>query len=562
MAVERSPQFVLDLGSVIQARLRALAEQRRIIRAREEAEFQRRILEEGLSLEDQLAYRNQQLEREKRRRFPDQDFISALKTEIATLRKMIRQRKFRQKYYDFLQMAAAGRKSISDEIEFLQEELVNAIDDETRDEIRERIIDLTRRKLAIDQAVEDQKIQFYTKDRTLQSYDKAIELVKKQLSKIEVMKNPEVATAYQLKLQALQQEKASIAVEEKINDLLIDMSKASDYAYPSLMKLNKLNSLLSTADENTPVTINGVRYNSEREFWQATLDKFINTEFADAFNREVNKNLSLVKTQRGQVPDGFIEDITRRLRNLKSNPALTPYRDVITSLSQEVSSTILSEKIDDVKKEFNLGTSLATRFDVWKAKNRIRAYQKYFPDISLDPILKQFDEMAAEKQLQLSKEVLSAAVTYREQHPEATWEEAIKKVTPLVGAITPKEELFKPKTAEELGKGLVEKAKAPEKLLKEEQKQKEEIIEEEKRLEKELAGEKVEEPKMVKPPKEEEFTVHKVQAGETLWSIAKKYLGSGRRWKELLKPEGTPFTAAEARRLRVGQEIKIPKIKQ
>jgi len=564
MAVERLPQFVLDLGEVVQARLRALAEQREIIRAREEAEFQRRILEEGLLPEEQLAYRQQQLEREQNRAFPDQNFIAALKKEIASLKKIIRQRKFRQEYYDFLQEAAAGRKSISDEINFLQDQLADAIDDETRDEIRDRLIALIQRQTAIDKAVEDQKIEFYSKDRTLESYDKAIDLVRKQLSKIEVIKNPEVANAYRLKLQALQQERASIVVEEQLNDLAIEMSRASDYAYPSLAKLNKLHSLVSAADENTPVIINNVRYNSAREFWQSTLDNFVNTQFATDFTQEVKKNLSLVKTQKGKVPDGFIEDISSRLDNLKNNPILKNYPDVVTALRQDVASAVLSEKIDDIKSEFNLGTSLATRFDVWKAKNRLFSYQKYFPDVSLEPALKQFEEMAAEKQLQLSQEVLSAAVSYREQHPEVSLEEAIKKVTPLVGAIVPKEELTKPKTTEELGRELAKKAEAPEELLKEERKQKEEVVKEEERLMKEAAktleGE-AEQPEMIKAPKEEEFATHKVQAGETLWSIAKKYLGSGRRWKELLKPEGTPFTAEEAKRLQVGQEIKIPKLK-
>ena len=79
------------------------------------------------------------------------------------------------------------------------------------------------------------------------------------------------------------------------------------------------------------------------------------------------------------------------------------------------------------------------------------------------------------------------------------------------------------------------------------------------------------EQKLIKPEKQElvkseeqkqpEMITHKVKEGETLWSIAKKYLGSGTRWKELLKPEGTPFTSAEAKKLQVGQEIKIPKLK-
>ena len=563
MAVERAPQFVLNLGNVIKARLQSLAEQRKIIQAREEAEFQRRVIEQGLSLEDQLSYRLQQLEREQKKRFPDQDFISAIKLEISNLKKLIRQKKFRDKYYTFLQEASLGRKSVSDKLNFLYDQLESVVDEDIKDQIRERIIELNNLKLEIDRSVENQRIEFYEKDRTLDSYNKAIDLVKKQLSRTDVIKNPEILTAYQLKLQALEQEKAQIAVEQKINELTVEMAKASDSLYPSLTKLKKLNLYLSTAREDMPVTINGVRYNSEKEFWQTTLDKFVNTEFIDDFKNEVSKNLKVIKTKQGKVSDDFISDISNRLTSLKNNPLLANYKDAILNLSQQVSSTVLSEKIEDIKSDFSLGTSLATRFDVWKAKNKLMSYQKYFPDISLEPVLKQFDEMAAEKQFELQQEVLSTAADIIKQTPELTWEEAIRKASGVVGAIVPKEELMKPKTTEELGKELLKTAEKPEKLRAEEEKQRQEIIKEQEKLAKEKKLAEAPEEKLLKTKEEKapEMITHKVQEGETLWAIAKKYLGSGTRWKELLKPEGKPFSAAEAKKLQVGQEIKIPKIK-
>jgi len=564
MAVERAPQFVLNLGNVIKARLQSLAEQRKIIQAREEAEFQRRVIEQGLSLEDQLSYRLQQLEREQKKRFPDQDFVSAIKLEISNLKKLVRQKKFRDKYYNFLQEASLGRKSVSDELNFLYDQLEGVVDEDIKDQIRERIIELNNLKLKIDRSVENQRIEFYEKDKTLDSYNKAIDLVKKQLSRTDVIKNPEILTAYQLKLQALEQGKAQIATEQKINELTIEMAKASDSLYPSLTKLKKLNLYLSTAREDMPVVINGVRYNSEKEFWQTTLDKFVNTEFIDDFKNEVSKNLKVIKTKQGKVSDDFISDISNRLTSLKNNPLLANYKDAILNLSQQVSSTVLSEKIDDIKSDFSLGTSLATRFDVWKAKNKLMSYQKYFPDISLEPVLKQFDEMAAEKQFEVQKEVFAAASDLIKENPELTWDQAIKKASASVGVTIPKEELMKPKTTEELGRELVEKAEKPEVVKAEEEKQKKEIIEEREKLSKK-------EQKLVKPEKQglvkseeqkqPEMITHRVKEGETLWSIAKTYLGSGTRWKELLKPEGTPFTSAEAKKLQVGQEIKIPKLK-
>ena len=52
--------------------------------------------------------------------------------------------------------------------------------------------------------------------------------------------------------------------------------------------------------------------------------------------------------------------------------------------------------------------------------------------------------------------------------------------------------------------------------------------------------------------------LYTVAKGETLWQIAKKYLGSGMRWKEIKTPEGVTFTEKTARELKVGQKLIIP----
>ncbi|MEB3178449.1 MAG: glycoside hydrolase family 19 protein [Nostocaceae cyanobacterium] len=49
-----------------------------------------------------------------------------------------------------------------------------------------------------------------------------------------------------------------------------------------------------------------------------------------------------------------------------------------------------------------------------------------------------------------------------------------------------------------------------------------------------------------------------IKTGDTLFIIAEKKLGDGNRWREIMKPNGAPFTEEEARNLQVGQEVCIP----
>ncbi len=48
-----------------------------------------------------------------------------------------------------------------------------------------------------------------------------------------------------------------------------------------------------------------------------------------------------------------------------------------------------------------------------------------------------------------------------------------------------------------------------------------------------------------------------VKSGDTLFIIAQQQLGDGNRWREIKKPDGTPYTDADAANLHVGQEICI-----
>jgi chitinase len=49
-----------------------------------------------------------------------------------------------------------------------------------------------------------------------------------------------------------------------------------------------------------------------------------------------------------------------------------------------------------------------------------------------------------------------------------------------------------------------------------------------------------------------------VKSGDTLTLIAERQLGDGSRWKEITKPNCTPFTDDEARRLQPGDEVCLP----
>lgn len=61
-----------------------------------------------------------------------------------------------------------------------------------------------------------------------------------------------------------------------------------------------------------------------------------------------------------------------------------------------------------------------------------------------------------------------------------------------------------------------------------------------------------------KPSVPERSSGVSLRRGDTLWEVAQKQLGSGNRWRELRKADGSQFTEKETRRLTVGTQVHLP----
>lgn len=61
-------------------------------------------------------------------------------------------------------------------------------------------------------------------------------------------------------------------------------------------------------------------------------------------------------------------------------------------------------------------------------------------------------------------------------------------------------------------------------------------------------------PATLRPPAPPSTRMHVVRKGDTLWSIAKRYLGDGKQWPRLVKAN----PGLDPQKLHVGQTLKVP----
>jgi len=609
-----------------------------------------------------------------------------LETTISSTKKLVRARKFRDRYFGVLGDIVAGRKSLEDHITFLKDQLEEEWDREIKDEIQESLLKLEQQKRDTDRGIIDSQISFYAKDKTLSSINSAMELTKSQLNTAIRERNNELINAYELKLRSLDKAKIEIDIEDKAN-FLIKSLISTDRPNNSLFKLDAFSDAQSRGNTTMPITMNTTRYNSEADYWGTTLGNYISGDFAKEFIGEEISKMKITYGMTGQLPDVNLRGIVNEVRSLRNKQELAPYAQVITAIAQDVFAEALRFKAAEITSRYALDSEVSTTKDYAAGIKELEDLQTIFgADYSLIPEIQavrtKLDEKNAEI-LRVGKSMIAAGYTLEEakagikeiereelktkppfQILEETIAKAKKEVSPEKEppviekppvtekppveekppvTEVPKEATYTVKRGDTLstiatrygiswqtiwkanpqikdpnliypgqvltipGVKIEEKPPVIPPPVEEEPKIKISPVTGEVILSTPKKG--VEIPEYYKPPAGAIFTpkekgkispegqyippgsyydqttktikkypegsispappkstptstvspkIVTVGAGETLWGIAQRELGAGARWKELKTPGGKTFTEAEARRLKIGQQLIIP----
>ena len=395
---------------------------------------------------------------------------------------------------------------MEDHLEFLQTTLEDTWDRDTRDEIQDQIIKVTEAKRDQDRKIIDSQIAFYQKDNTTKSLNAGMDLVRKQLLKPEIQRDNTLRTAYEQQLTTLQKERLEIDVEDKSNWMVMEMI-STERTNPSLWKLAVFSGFRDKAGTDAPVNIGGIRYNSEREYWQTTLNNYIQSNFANEYAKENKNEASLMWNKLGLLPDTYLKNLVTKNNLLRTNPELQPFQTVISSAIQDAITNALDLKSRDITAKYYLDKlDIATTSSYEQAKQELENLKILFgADYSLSPEIQKVETKLLAKKVQ-QVEAITADITkwmnefYKEQGRFPTSDEISNYIKTQAKTVITEIE------PEEL------KAKRPEEMVEEELITKPALEEKKTELEKEVeeTEKKIEEAKKAKeeePKVEEELPV-------------------------------------------------------
>lgn len=417
MAVERLKEFTIDLGDLVKTRLDSFVKSRARIHAAEEAAFQRSVIDNDLSYQEQLDYRQAQLEDEKGETYPDIIFMDEIETSITSFKKMVRYKKFRDGYFTFLEEYVAGKKSLDDHLTYLENEMNNSLDKDVREEMQEKIVNIKKLRREQDLKIINTQVQFAMKDKTADSINGAIALLKKQLIKPETQKDELLRTSYEQQLKSLEKGLTEIQIEDRVSGMVIGLV-GKDMAHTSLWKIETFASFRDNANIDSPINVGGVRYNSEQEYWETTLNSYIQNDFVDDYIGENQKEATLLSNQIGRIPDTYLEQLASSNSKLKLHKELQLFQQTALMAVQGSIIEAMTLKAQDLTQEYYLNSpEIAITSNYENAMKELEGYKKLFgEDYSLSPAIQNIETKLINYQVGRTEETLTGVSGWKQSY--------------------------------------------------------------------------------------------------------------------------------------------------
>jgi len=431
-------QIATNLGQFIQSQILLITQNRVRKNLEDEQRFNKAVLEDNLTLEQQLEYRKDQM---KRVETGDKDERIRIKNAISTLKDRIEQQDFTNKYLEQLSDLNAGVQSIETTINWLNTTLSRTTDINIQSNIRENISQLKGKLYEQRKNALQYNTQYAAENKDLDIIDKQINDVNS--TRVEALKagNDDYVALLDLQMQTLTKAKT----EASISNTLMNFSVATMTGNSATALLNEFNNQLEQADANTPITIGGTRYESARQFWDLKRGEYLNDRSANGFftryQEELNDKLTY-KDTRGILNNDTFKDVANWYETLKDRPEVAPYMERVDQDKQKALTATAELRGSKILNEF------ATKLDANKALKELAYIQDtYGVDQTLN-YQKIVSSAAKEKQDQVSQ-ILGTMSAIMSSNPgissQMAMEQAIKSGA---GATVTPEELATQKASD------------------------------------------------------------------------------------------------------------------
>lgn len=336
MAATLKRSFVAHVGSVVSTAVQAAKNAKAEEQSRMEADFQAAIADGNMSYDAQLAFRQKQLAEENSSAFKDPDYVSTLEQSVGNIKRLNRFSKYRAKYQESLAKLNAGKETAARHLSILQSQLGFAADPELRQEILQNISSAQTDVKAYDDTVLANQVKKAQYDGTTKVLGDAISNVRDRMSLARLNGNEEEASALDVTLEVLKQQKDKADVEDTKSSLQVE---SITKGLSPFQKLDALNGKIASSEDAGPITIDGTSYASTKDYWTQTRDAYLSgagtglfANFFDETKSAYQDRIDTAVARDGFATSATLDGIKADVDLIRSKPEFAPYAAQVDNL--------------------------------------------------------------------------------------------------------------------------------------------------------------------------------------------------------------------------------------
>lgn len=400
--------------------------------AEDETNFNQLVLENNLSLDDQLDYRKDQLKRVS----DDPTERKRVRGEISGIKDRIEQKKFSDKYLEKLVSYESGLSSIDTVLAFLQEQKNAATDQTIIDSINKEMANRSAEKFKLTSQLLSNQTEYAMKDKGDSVIDSQIARVNSAKTKALLAGDETTTSMLDLQLQGLTKAKVENGIEKDVKNFAV--SSITGYATATKL-LDAYNSKVSDSPSDVPIKIGDVTYSSAKEFWTYKRDSYVTDQSSSGFftrlGDEVKTKIN-VANSKNALTANLLSDYSKEFSSLAGRPELAGFENKIETGKQ-----------DALQSGTNLITSTITDrysvdYDINKAMSSLNDLKVL--GVNVDSAYAKIITAGASIKKGQVDNILSAAQIALSNNPEMTPEQALNQaIATGAGTVLSPEELTK-----------------------------------------------------------------------------------------------------------------------
>jgi peptidoglycan hydrolase-like protein with peptidoglycan-binding domain len=256
--------------------------------------------------------------------------------------------------------------------------------------------------------------------------DKSISVIDGQIDRVTKARNTallnddqELASTYDLHLQALNNAKSETNIQKGILDAAVATVSGQSNA---VGLLDYYNQKISSSSSGSPVSVNGVTYQSEKDFWTFKRDSYVadntNSGFFGRFGDEQNTKIKIANSNNSLSVD-TINDVSKNYNILTTRTELTPYIQTLTATRQDSLQTGADYIGDKILNTYSVD------YDLPAANAKLEALKPF--GVNTDKVYGQIMTNAANVKSSQVSNILQTANSIMSSNPALTPAQAVSQ---------------------------------------------------------------------------------------------------------------------------------------